>query len=78
MCLRAYHQKCVIKQQLKETRNRRKLEVSYASFRLQELTAFVESARQRKIEERNKEIDEFDGLSPEEINALAEQLKTRR
>lgn len=34
------------------------------------MTQFVEKARQRRIDERNKELDEYDGLSPEEINAL--------
>lgn len=39
---------------------------------LQELTEFVENARQRLIDQRNKDDDEYDGLSPDEINALEE------
>jgi hypothetical protein len=37
---------------------------------VQEIEAFIDSARQRARDARSKEMDEFDGLSPEEINAL--------
>lgn len=43
---------------------------------LQELTQFVESARQRMIDQRNKDLDEYDGLSPDEINALESKKKS--
>lgn len=44
---------------------------------VQELTQFVEGARQRMIDKRNKDMDEYDGLSPEEINALVESEQAK-
>ena len=40
------------------------------------MTQFVESARQRMIDQRNKDLDEYDGLSPDEINALESKKKS--
>lgn len=37
---------------------------------LQEVSDFVDSARNKKIRERHSQADEYDGLSPEEINKL--------
>jgi hypothetical protein len=39
--------------------------------RLQEVLRYIDEARQHERDERNKALDEFDGLSPAEINALA-------
>lgn len=38
---------------------------------MQELVDFAEKARQDEKEARYKAADEYDGLSPDEINALA-------
>lgn len=39
-------------------------------FGVQEVSDFVEGARNKKIRERHSASDEYDGLSPEEINKL--------
>jgi hypothetical protein len=44
---------------------------------LQELTQFVEEARQRMKDKKNKDLDEYDGLSPDAINALEEKKKKK-
>jgi hypothetical protein len=44
---------------------------------LQELAQFVEKARQRMKDKKNKDVDEYDGLSPDEINALEESKRKK-
>lgn len=41
-----------------------------SSVGMQEIVAFVDETRQKEKDERNK-ADEYDGLSPDEINAMA-------
>ena len=47
------------------------LRVDLAGRRMQEIESFVDEARQRARVAKSKAVDEFDGLSPEEINAIA-------
>jgi hypothetical protein len=44
----------------------------------QELTQFVEKARQRMKDKKSKEVDEYDGLSPDEINALEDSKRRKQ